>query len=290
MNSLKYLLYFVICGSLIVSCSSDRAKTDSVFGIVKEWQGKEIVFPEVMTDVLTGDTLDLGNNEFTVITYIDSVGCTSCTMKLPLWNYFLNSLDSVCGGRNYEAIFIVNIKDKEELSFMLKREKYHYPVVCDSLDFLNRTNKLPQNQMFRTFLLDRNNHVMTIGSPIYSARIADLYRAIITGSKTFSASGKRVISVDKPRIDLGNIQLGRRYTSMVTLMNEGSDDVKIREIISSCPCTEVEVADSIVPRNGKLKVLITFHEDSETGDFERNIHIFYHDVDNPTAIEISGTI
>lgn len=81
--------------------------------IVEEWQGKEIVFPEVMTDFLTGDTIDLTDANFTILTYVDSAGCTGCKMRLALWNEFLYSLDSITNNR---VNFLMVIREHMRLS------------------------------------------------------------------------------------------------------------------------------------------------------------------------------
>lgn len=54
---MRYLLLLPLAILLALSaCKSDK---DSMAEIVEEWQGREIVFPDVMTDFLTGDTFDL---------------------------------------------------------------------------------------------------------------------------------------------------------------------------------------------------------------------------------------
>lgn len=90
MRSLPMLILLTAMFS-IHSCKSDK---DRIAEIVEYWQGREIKFPEVMTDFLTGDTIDLSEADFTIFNYVDSVGCTGCKMKMPIWLEFLNSLDS----------------------------------------------------------------------------------------------------------------------------------------------------------------------------------------------------
>lgn len=54
--------------------------------LVSEWSGKEIVFPNDMEFTSLGnDTNYLFKNEYTVMTYVDSIGCTGCKLKLPQW-------------------------------------------------------------------------------------------------------------------------------------------------------------------------------------------------------------
>lgn len=269
------------------SCASE---TDSYTKLVAQWQGREIVFPDVMTDVLTGDTIDLSEADFTILTYVDSTGCTGCRMKLSLWREFLCSLDSVVGERDVNSLMVVNPKDTRELSYLIRRDNYSYPVVNDTSDSLQMLNGFPDDIMFRSFLIDRHRRVVAIGNPVYNTAVANLYRSVISGRKTFNRSGTQMITVDDPKKRMGEVRLGAVYTANYTLNNESRDTVFIREVISSCHCTEALIPDSIITPNGTLPVQIKFHEDSLTGDFVRSVHIYYQGFENPTVLEISGTV
>ena len=252
--------------------------------------GGEIMFPDVMTDVLTGDTIDLSEADFTILTYVDSTGCTGCRMKLSLWREFLCSLDSVAGERDVNSLMVVNTKDTRELSYLIRRDNYSYPVVNDTSDSLQMLNGFPDSTMFRSFLIDRHRRVVAIGNPVYNTAIANLYRSVISGRKTFNRSGTQMITVDDSKKGMGEVRLGAVYTANYMLNNESRDTIFVREVISSCHCTEVLIPDSIITPNGTLPVQIKFHEDSLTGDFVRSIHVYYQGFENPTVLEISGTV
>lgn len=272
---------------LIWACANDA---DNRYAqLVSEWQCKEILLPETMVDFMTGDTIDLSETDFTILTFVDSAGCAGCQMKLTLWNEFLPALDSVASNANFNALLMVNAND-DELTNRINRDEYTYPIINDTTGKYYRFNHLPEDDMFRTFLIDRNRRVIAIGNPILSNSVADLYRAIISGSKTFSSSGTQLMVIDTPKITIGEISPGKEYTHKVTLSNLSSDTVFIRSIISSCPCTEAVPDDSMIPPHAQLPVRITFKEDSAIGDFSRSIHFFYRNFENPTVLELSGTI
>lgn len=285
----KFLPYTVLSlmALLIGSCANDA--DDRYARLVSEWQGKEILLPETMVDFMTGDTIDLSETDFTILIFVDSAGCAGCQMKLPLWNEFLTALDSVACNANFNALLVTNA-NAEELTNRIKRDEYTHPIINDTTGTCYRFNHLPEDDMFRAFLIDRNRQVIAIGNPILSNSVADLYRAIISGSKTFSSSGTQLMVIDTPKISIGEISPGKEYAYKITLSNLSSDTVFIRSIISSCPCTEAIPADSVIPPHGQQPVHITFKEDSTIGDFYRSIHFFYRDFDNPTVLELSGTI
>lgn len=106
----------IIISSVIWSCSSN---SDATLHIVEQWKGRTIEFPAVMVDAVTGDTIDISGADFTLITYIDSAGCTGCRMKLPLWTRFSDSLDSIAG--DYEVMPIIAVNT------MMCGEYMYYP-------------------------------------------------------------------------------------------------------------------------------------------------------------------
>lgn len=280
---------FIAIGLLLTACSAN-SETERYACLVEEWLGRTIEFPSVMIDATTGDTIDICNADFTMLTYIDSTGCTGCRLKLPLWTKFIESLDSIAGDYEVLPIIAVNAKDDRELSYLIRRDAYCYPVIDDKADSLNLLNHFPELPIFRSLLLNRNKQVIAIGNPTTNNAVADLYRSLISGSKTFSATGNQAVTATPSRISLGEIPVGSDRSTEFSLENQGRDTVYIRDIITSCPCTEVSVTDSAIPPGASVPVNVRFREDSVTGEFQRSVHIFYRDFDNPTVLGISGAI
>ena len=78
---------------LFSSCK--ESEKDKIARLVEEWEGKEILFPAHSFFTIQGkDTVDfsLADADYKVVTYIDSVGCTSCKLQLIRWKLF------ACGG------------------------------------------------------------------------------------------------------------------------------------------------------------------------------------------------
>lgn len=274
---------------LLAACSSSNRR-ERYAQLVEEWQGREVILPDGLTNVMTGDTLDLSDADFTILTYIDSLGCTGCRMKLPLWQEFLGSLDSITGEREINAVIFVNAKDAKELSYLIRREAYSYPVVNDVNDSLNKLNHLPDGPSFRTLLLDDSLRVIAIGNPITNNSIANLYRAIISGSKVFNHNGRQILSVDKPRADLGQTHLGESKSIDFIIRNNGMDTVHIRGIIPSCHCLTATASCTELPPQGQTVIKAAINVDTVIGDFQRFIHVYYHQINNPSVMTITGTV
>lgn len=278
---ISLIVAFASCGE-----SSDKAR---IQGIVEEWQGKQIVLPEVMTDFMTGDTINLTDADFTIFTYVDSIGCTGCKMKLPLWKELLGSLDSVCES-DVRFLMVVDPSGIGDLNFNLKRDDFDYPIYIDDDNKVSKTNLFPEKEVLQTFLLDKNKKVIAIGNPLYSFEIALLYRNITDGKMSVSTETGDYISINDSRICLGNLHPGEEKSREIVFTNHSSDTVSIRKVISSCECTELSLPKEYISPRSNLKAVVHFIGDTITGYFYRTVHIHYSEYTYPTILTITGNI
>lgn len=289
-NRMKFIVrnifFLFIFGLLVCSCSS---RTNDYSKIVNEWQGKKLIFPDFITDFVTGDTINLSESDFNILTFVDSVGCAGCKMKLNLWMEFLEGLDSIAVDADFKSVLIVNAKS-EELLKQIERDSYSYPIVNDTTGYLYCLNRLCDEDMLRTFLVDKEKRIIAVGSPVLSYGIAELFRDIISGSKVCDLSTACIVSIEPSKIYLGEVSKGTEYSFMVRLNNLSSDTVRLRKIVSSCSCTEVFVKDSIILPKSELPVNVKFKEDTIAGDFIRTIHFYYHDFENPSVLGVSSSV
>lgn len=283
---MKYLNLILVFLFITTSCSHSSDK-DSVKKIVDEWQGKQINLPENMTDFLTGDTIDITDADFTIVSYVDSIGCTGCKMKLPLWKEFLSSLDSVS---NYDIRFlmVVSPSGENDLPYFLKSADFNYPVYIDYSDKVSKANSFPAETALQTFLLDRNKNVRVVGNPVYSSEIAKLYKKIISGQ--MSVSEGDIVSVSDNQISLGTLAPQETWSREIIFSNQGNDTIHIKKVISSCDCTELSLPERYIRPKSDLKAVLHFAGDTVSGDFERSVYVYYSDFEYPTIITISGKI
>ena len=76
--------------------SCQESEKGRVSRLVKEWDGKEIVFPERSVFTIQGrDTVSRpsGDSPYKVLTYIDSLGCASCKLQLPRWKELMAEVE-----------------------------------------------------------------------------------------------------------------------------------------------------------------------------------------------------
>lgn len=288
MNKTKMcqLIITTLFGLVLWSCHSEKSDYER---IVSEWQGRQILLPNVMADILTGNTIDMNDADFTILTYVDSIGCTGCKMKLPLWKEFLGSIDSNCES-DVQFLMVVDPSGIEELNYNLKREDFDYPVYLDKENRISKTNLFPDKTLLQTFLIDRNKKVIATGNPLYSSEIARLYKDIIEGKMSVSAESGNFVSISESHISLGDLHTGEVQSREVILSNHSNDTVHIEKVVSSCDCTELSLPTTYISPRSDLQTVIHFTSDSIAGDFERTVHIYYLDFEYPTVINISGNI
>ena len=131
--------YLFIILSIIVlfffACT--RRKNDDMTHLVKEWEKKEIIFPNNLYFTLYGkDTVQYpAHLQYTILSYVDSAGCFSCKLQLPMWREFIHRLDSTYPGKVSVLLFL-HSKSEIELLYALKKNGFDYPVCIDeNLEF-----------------------------------------------------------------------------------------------------------------------------------------------------------
>ena len=144
---------------LVISCRNERE--ERTVDLLKEWSGKMILFPRDMHLVSYIDTnaivkLDEIKKEYTILHYVDTIGCVSCKLNLSGWDKLVHELDSI-GNRNVNCLISFFPFNKKELLKSLKINRFKHYIYIDENDSLNLLNHFSKEDVFRTFLLDRDN-------------------------------------------------------------------------------------------------------------------------------------
>lgn len=181
MNKTRLLFFIVFTCFLLISCQISQKKR--VEKIIQEWQGKEIIIPTDITfKTLIKDTLcsDIWNKPYKVFTYIDSIGCTSCKMGLLEWKAKI----LLCHQQKIDLdfIFAVHSSNFNRFEADVLINNFDFPIIYDYNNDFEKLNHFPPVP-YRTFLLDKDNKVLLIGSPINNPKMWELYKKTITQSK-----------------------------------------------------------------------------------------------------------
>lgn len=258
---MRYWVILII-GILVLSCS--ETDKERITRLVKEWEGKEILFPDNIVYTVYGmDTVDytLPKSSYTIVSYIDSVGCTSCKLQLNRWEAYMHEMDSLLQG-DVAFRFIFHPKDKKELTYLLKRDKFDFPVWIDNVDRFVSMNSLPQERIFHSFLLNKENKVVAIGDPVQNPKIKALYEKVMTGQ---IASNRDVpnttIRLEQTELDLGIFNWQETQKAVFTIHNTGEHILVVNDIVTSCGCMTVEYTREPIRPGGKLELTIIYKAD-----------------------------
>ncbi len=177
MKQFLYLLSLIILIIWISGC--DHSPKSEAKRIVKKWIGKEIVVPDhdLTYKVMGRDTAcsDLWNKPYKVFVYIDSIGCISCRLGLSQWKEIIDSSRITYPDMGF--LFVIHAVSYRKFEWELKDAEFDYPVIYDYRDEFYKLNHFPPDP-YRSYLLDKNNKVVVIGSPAHNPKIWELYKQV----------------------------------------------------------------------------------------------------------------
>ena len=167
---------------IVIFFNSCNSRQKDIQVIINEWQGKDILLPQqIAYKVLGRDTVcsDLWNKPYKIFTYVDSIGCSSCQMRLDHWKSIIDLF--TIQQLDVAVIFVVHSSNYKLLDKDLIANDFNHPIIYDYYDKFNKINHFPPIP-YRTFLLDKDNKVKLLGSPLDSPEIWELYKKVITQS------------------------------------------------------------------------------------------------------------
>ena len=177
MSRLVLFSLIIFSGLVMVGCDLKKQEYRKT---VKQWVGKEILFPELEAKFMGQDTVcnELWNAKYKILHYIDTLGCTKCKLRLFEWRNYLKQLESDFS--NVSCIFVLGIPNFKSFEQLQKENLFTWPVFYDPKMKLNELNQFPLESILQTFLLNENNKVLAIGDPVRNPAIKKLYEDIIS--------------------------------------------------------------------------------------------------------------
>ncbi|MDE5677865.1 MAG: DUF1573 domain-containing protein [Phocaeicola sp.] len=281
--------YLLLMLAFVSACHQESEKAQ-IARLVKEWDGKEILFPSRSVFTVQGrDTVDFAVSVpgYKVVSYVDSVGCTSCKLQLSRWKEFMQEVDSMVSAP-VPFLFYFHPKDIRELGYITRSNAFAYPVCFDETDEFNRLNRFPADMTFQTFLLDSANRVVALGNPVHSPRVKELYLKVLTGNKAVQAETPMTeVRADMTEIDFGSFPCSERRERTFTLTNTGRNVLVIHDVVPSCGCTKVEYSQEGI-RPGKQANLTVAYEAEKAEHFSKTITVYCNAVNSPLRVKVTG--
>ncbi|MCD8164673.1 MAG: DUF1573 domain-containing protein [Bacteroides sp.] len=237
--------------TLTEGCTSSEKR--KIIRIVRQWEGKEVLFPEDPVFTLYGkDTVDfaLPSSGYRIFSYVDSIGCISCKLQLEKWKYFIRETDSVMGFE-VPVLFFFHPKNYKDLSYILRRDRFGLPVCIDEKNEINHLNQFPQEMAFQTFLLNEENRVVAIGNPVHNPRVKELYyHTMLEKEPVKTPVLYTQVEADRYSADLGSFDWTLPAEANFTIRNRGNRLWVIEDIVTSCGCISVAYDKEPLPPGG----------------------------------------
>ena len=289
MTRLVRLIFIAI---LLLSCK--ESKQNRIARLVNEWNGKIIQFPDSMC--LTSYRNDTAivkyireQTPYTILNYVDTIGCVSCRLQLPRWKTMMEELDSLYPNK-VTCLMVFNPQGKRKLIKHLRNNQFNYFVYIDEMDTLNRMNKFLNEEDFGTFLLDKNDKIVAIGNPVLKPRVRDLYFHIISGKMVVSSVDKEaltVVSLLKDKVDLGDFSWNKEREAEFVISNVGKLPLVINDLITSCGCTKVDYTKKPI-LSGENIILKIKYKAEQPEHFNKTITVYCNAEGSPFHLKISG--
>ena len=286
---MKNILYIFIL-FLLASCQENDKERIAL--LLNEWNRKEIKFPDHSVFTIQGKdtvTMDFRNTDFKVITYVDSIGCTSCKLQLHRWKELITEMDSITSGA-VPFLFYFHPKDMKELRYLTRRDNFTYPVCFDEDDEFNSLNRFPSEMTFQTFLLDKENKVIGMGNPVHNPKVKELYLMKITGENLSKADVTVTeMSVDRTDHNFGTFSMAEKQECTFRLTNTGNSLLVIHDVTTSCGCTKVEYSKQPVRPGEELELKVVY-EAENIGYFNKTLSVYCNVKSSPIRLRIKGVV
>ena len=168
---------------IIIGVSCGGCGVNSRSEDLRHMLGQEVIIPTMRCRWQGEDTVV---NErscvlATIVAYYDEKGCTPCKLKeLVVWKSMLREIESEVGQKLRFDLIVQSGPRFRSLEVDLEAYKFPYSIYFDTQDDFERRNpNLPEDPLFHVFLLDRDNRVVLVGSPVGNPKMWELYKSTI---------------------------------------------------------------------------------------------------------------
>ncbi|WP_373146023.1 DUF1573 domain-containing protein [Bacteroides thetaiotaomicron] len=286
------LIGFIFIVIFFIGCK--ESEQERITRLVNEWSGKVIQFPDSMCLTSYGnDTVRKKyvreRSPYTILNYVDTMGCISCRLQLLRWKEMMEELDSIYPNR-VTCLMIFNPKGKKKMIKHLRNNQFDYFVYIDEKDTINRLNNFLKEEELCTFLLDKNDKIIAIGNPVLRPKIRKLYYDIISEETVLTSIDKdflTVISLSTDKVDLGSFPWDTKKEAEFIISNVGKVPLVINDVITSCGCITVEYSKKPI-QIGKSLTLKVKYEAEHPEHFDKTITIYCNIKNAPLRLRISG--
>lgn len=169
---MRHRVYLLLMLLMLLILACNKASKHELDNIVSVWMGKEVILPGL-------NKFNIQNSNpsgLKIVTRING-NCYSCLMQLKEWQIIKEDISQTVSIPFY---FYIVVSDSTMYKILNKQEiHFNYPVIFDPFDEFRKLNRLEDNSIFHSMLLDSNNRILLIGNPVNNMKMQNLYKNII---------------------------------------------------------------------------------------------------------------
>ena len=181
----RIFILSLLCSVLLyMGCKSPEEKIDE---IITQMKSKPVSIPYSQMSCWINDTIQKSRPwektaQLKLVVFTDSSSCSECTLKrMYLWKDFVE-LEQKYKNQFY-IMFIFQTNKAIKVPKMAKSfylTELNHPIYVDSKDVFKKLNShLPDGEKFNVYLLDENNNVILVGSPLFNTMLENMLLDIL---------------------------------------------------------------------------------------------------------------
>lgn len=160
----------LLCVCLIIGCSKPNVESNPA-----KLLGRTLKLPSDIWNVT-----HIPSSGMKIVVYYNKIGCTSCRLKqLANWQELINEINQMKRKTDVDVDFIFIFRSSaDDPAFSEKVQEYNFrsAVYYDEKGLFEKQNTLPEDMMYHSFLINKNNQILLIGAPIFSPKLWERYK------------------------------------------------------------------------------------------------------------------
>jgi hypothetical protein len=177
-NNPIIILSIFISIILLSNCEQRTKKNDVSFEEIKKRLGSALWLPKDLDLYNIDQDTDnykqsVFSSEIKIVSYING-NCDICISDLKKWQDYI---DENYPYKELTIIFYVHADDPHTFKYINNTYIHSkFPMFLDSNNYFFRNNKLSEDKILQTFLLDKEGNVILVGNPLFSEELKVLYK------------------------------------------------------------------------------------------------------------------
>lgn len=219
-------------------------------------------------------------NDFTIVAFIDSVGCTECNMLLKDWTKKLIEFNRF-GDNFIDFVMVLESRKPHDAINITRRNKFNFPILIDTATRFRQQNELVNiSKRNSIFLTNSLGEILAFGNPIRNPKVDRLFTRIIKSEAQDSLYNQ---VYPNPAL----IGVSREINSYsFEIVNNSDSTLNIERIVPSCDCIQAYCNDTVIEPHSKSMANFNVNDTSNIHNHWKFIEIYFKEYDNPTILKI----